>query len=1503
MKYYLFFLLWLLVGSNLWGQHQQCQDLNWSGDVIYPDVSIELPEGVHNQVNYKLTQTRLNIRVALEKDGVYPYGDEANFDFHFDLLGAVKDAQHAVVLDAQGNPAQINSRVQLSESQPEIIYSIQIPNHTSIESANPYNLSTNAIYGLTNLEIRNTVISGTNGQPLPSNFQDNIVVEVCYEMDLKVDVGISTTTGFSLYQPKLSSVPMAVAGAAYYDFEWEALPSSATVSFSNRYSPFYEFQLLKLENTELLPEDRDDEKHIKTIVDWSKALSFIFPEEKIKHQGHYKVRFRPAQGKGYYLWRVRPIGSYYEGGVAQNQNWGQWSRAAYPLTNGYTEIKAVTSFDCFYYEDANDQDNYQYNRLFTEDGQVHEKMTYADKLLRPRQSQYYLPNENVELPGKTIVGQTLYDHLGRSSIAVMPVPVEGYMNGYHEKLVQNNHGDLYTLEDYGTDTKLYDPERVSTNGAYQYFSNDNVDAPTVPDAQGYPFTRTIYSNDGLNRVQEQSGFGKTHMVGTRASGRGRTTTTEIEVGVTDEELVSIFGAEAPNPDHVTKQIVTDPNGTTSISYISKSGKTLATAITDPYDPNADYPLGDVDHKRVNSLHLTEKLNLGKYQGDRFESSKTMILAQDVPSFKIDYQAPGCLGGNNSLPACLTAAFSGCSYEVTISLYKLTSTGNDPSTGTPVFKSAPTTVSGCNPVHIANLNLTKGTYKVIKEVKVASDNVNNLIHDYQGQVNQQIAAYMSLIGLLLDQVKTQNDWAKVDIAVEAIDDYLTIGTRDAAAQGLLQSALNGQFPGKFDQFNFSKLDAMTGSFGEVVIGMRYKPNLDPATTGFPNDDMDEIKLILQDCDGNSTELASEVQRKKDKFFLTQEAPYYYQPDNYNSPIGYDFPPFAEYFLDMAGLSLYDPTASNDFAKFFKGYHYWKATTAQWVPMDHQFLLDYQAARDGGNTANLKILNANQFNRMVWHMLNDQYYTGQVRYDDVSGSPTQHKYVYYNENTGNWEDFLANQNSLNEVQYEVQELSECWKQLVGVLEQMVNNSDSIKLPGDFDNSITNGGYSYTELKRNIPWVISFLFGSQLNKAMDNTTSGGGIQPFDNLPFAPSHLPQQFLKCAGTKYARIIGYENETAAIGHITSSNSPHSPTASMQFNTYDVPLNGTASLNGNYTQGSVTIPGYNNELEEYYGVYGPNTTDKERLTLTTGDYKEHSIAQFPFVQNPVFAFKYYEYWNSTRSGFFGSRPHPWHGIDNGAFTPQLSLQPVTKPFSCSLCESAYGYAQTSSTACNSSNFGHDEWPWQRRQLFLDCIQAISNDNGLGFPTGAVVHNSSTIRVDHNCTEASQEIPVEIATMEADCRTSCANRRAEFRAEVIAAFERSCWSVGQCVDQDPNYVTAAEIEAIVDQIVLECEGQCSLSSRTVSPTSCTITAGGVTIEYCNVEQLDECELMLREIAQYWKVELNIEAPTGVPCSGNQWDAPAPSVNNPPVCDPTTQNPNYYLELTAPKPLSQP
>lgn len=403
----------------------------------------------------------------------------------------------------------------------------------------------------------------------------------------------------------------------------EANPVTFEWHFANGCSdsiPSFEFQLLRLYNID--DKKTDDEEDITTEVDWSQALS-IEVDGNEKHcfgdldgdqmtcvDGNgdvdesdwgWRLRLTLAEGTGYYAWRVRPIGSVYPGGIADDRNWGVWSEHIQGMVD-ITDVSRASVVNAeerrsvFFYREFDDEKNWIYTRVFSEgEGRgtkIGERIQYAGHLLQVRQSQARIATEEKTF----VVSQTMLDYSGRPALQTLGVPYipsnrEGfqYVDGF--MLSSVGHG-LYRAKDFdddvasggGSDT-YKDPYAVyapAHSPAYPlgYYSDLNTDI-RVPSADGYPFTRVVYSRDGTDRPREQGGAGGMHRIGGGSASTFNTArTVRTRFGsVSERELIWLFGDEAPDHRTVRKVITIDENEVASISYLDKAGQTIATALS------------------------------------------------------------------------------------------------------------------------------------------------------------------------------------------------------------------------------------------------------------------------------------------------------------------------------------------------------------------------------------------------------------------------------------------------------------------------------------------------------------------------------------------------------------------------------------------------------------------------------------------------------------------------------------------------------------------------------------------------------------------------------------------------------------------------------------------------------------------------------------------------------------------------------------------------------------
>jgi|GEM_PF-1945622 len=346
-------------------------------------------------------------------------------------------------------------------------------------------------------------------------------------------------------------------------FAWELMNACDTF-------PGYQLQLLRLYN---IDPSKTTSTEVKAIVDWNQALTVETA------RGDREIALTLAEGTGYYLWRVRPIGSLYPRGIADSRNWGVWSDA--PAQGSVVEYTSPTLTPptvpegLFYYQQFDDDKNWVYSRAFDENGKISEGMSYYSDGGAPRQSQ-----ARVRSNDSILASQTLSDYSGRPVLGSLAAPVEkrglsdggqGYF-GYVYGLM----GGGYGTKDFDADATYRNPSPIGGGKIVKHYSDLNPDK-SIPSAQGYPYGRMLFSNDGSGRPSEGSGLGPVNRVGGGAGGKERTTKVYYS-SVSETELVRLFGDEAPVDTSVRKVLVLDPNKVTSVQYVTKEGRTIATAL-------------------------------------------------------------------------------------------------------------------------------------------------------------------------------------------------------------------------------------------------------------------------------------------------------------------------------------------------------------------------------------------------------------------------------------------------------------------------------------------------------------------------------------------------------------------------------------------------------------------------------------------------------------------------------------------------------------------------------------------------------------------------------------------------------------------------------------------------------------------------------------------------------------------------------------------------------------
>ncbi len=375
--------------------------------------------------------------------------------------------------------------------------------------------------------------------------------KVSIERDIAVAVKTVASTSPTIATFKY--VPITTA-ANPITFAWQNL-------YCQNYIPEYELQVLRLYNTDAT---YTTSTKVKAIVDWSKAATMLI------ENGVSSVNLNMIQGSGYYIWRVRPIGNYYEGGYANNNNWGLWLSNPTATPNDGDAINWTSSVGlpnyAFYYSETEEDKNWIHQKVFTEDNSISETRQYANGLGMLAQTQHHLQND-----GSLLITPNSYDYNGRPAIQFLAVPVTGNNFNYVENLIQDATGALYGPSNFDAEDNYTSPDALSGGLLGMYYSESNT-LKTIPSAGGYPFSNTYYKNDGTNRPSEQSSTGDTLKMG-----RGHTVTISY-LPAKESELIKVLGNEAPSDTTCYKTVTKDQNGVVTVSFNTFDGKPLITCL-------------------------------------------------------------------------------------------------------------------------------------------------------------------------------------------------------------------------------------------------------------------------------------------------------------------------------------------------------------------------------------------------------------------------------------------------------------------------------------------------------------------------------------------------------------------------------------------------------------------------------------------------------------------------------------------------------------------------------------------------------------------------------------------------------------------------------------------------------------------------------------------------------------------------------------------------------------
>lgn len=1307
-----------------------------------------------------------------------------------------------------GNPTVYTKLLEIDNTAPENLKVDDVlPVLNTIPSASP----------VLTVAITSTVVTDnstpTSTTPLPSgtllyNFiQNNIRLGVTLEREYDVDVRLAS--GVMSTAPTI--LPVNLSTNRLVTFSWTPVGVDAY--------PNYEIQVLKLYNTD--PAYQNSLNQISTTVDWSKAL-------KVETQNHKNsMKITMAEGTGYYVWRVRPVGNYYKGGIANSENYGEWSNSLPDLLpallnkNTLTLPVNPTPF-AFYFSDPDENINWIYSRVFTEadqDDKVNpagvkssEGMNYADGLLNVRQNQKYNSSENT-----TIVSQTINDYSGRPALTTMPVPVTGNLTGYKLGFVTNSTGDLYTAKMFDENSNENDPEVVNdVTTAYKYYSGNTMTGvlsnSNVPSAEGYPFKRTKFKTDGTNRATEESGIGKVHSLGTQSAGRGRTTRVMYSTP-SDDELIRIFGDEAPLAESVIKTTTIDPNNAVTVSYTSKEGKTIATALISESTDNLS-PL----ERAADTYTLNNTVDQSTLMDGKIVASKRVTVPVDDTYIKLSYipgtlgSGSGCAGGDCNLKLRF--------YLVDLKNNKTYVSDSDPSTSvnepfnqtaaTPFatpwrLQAPPSSIITPSIAPLTSeynqIQLPAGEYLFIKEIFSGNGNTAKYADSIMDQQNDKTRLIFDGISA---KMQTVTSAASYSVFTQWYEDLRTMIANYTPPTTAKTASL-------LAHLNISAADVPAG-YTFTLTGFSLAPLTqtpsDPTTT-----DMEvstsccgSIKVpipkpdICYLCTGspetiyNSNVIAT-MQAANDAALAASSASTY----TMLTPYG------IEDFKAVSTFSTLSEQAQRDAI-------YSLVELEMIKPLKDKMIEENFALGDLWKLAPGYTFES--LNYMFSNMLISHYFTGKA---------TKIGSTWYRINSdGTTTDFASLPNTYN---YDCKKLYEGWTNAVMMLNSFEAEGSNDIVGGfndqDGDNSAQNEADDDDNMddanlfqKALMTTAMSYEM-KKFNDSDDGKISGSKIESITSLV-------SNFMEFVGPQYAAVIDGE---ALPGYVpTVSGNPAMP---LDY--------ATAPATAFPAPPSIAAPSYTTIGGSLGASYVPvlfelSGTTVLTSTITCGTTPGIAQLYYPYVVKPEWAFKYFTY-NVFKESTIS---------DDDRIIPNQVLVDISRVYKepgdyvtsadgyisgVPFCKEPPVYTYTNSSTTYTYINTHEYWSAAERVQFYKEIAGSSKcyeNKG--------VDNVNPGPHSPPCPSKADLVASALSVVDTHTAQLVSNLSSEIKSALYNELISSCYTVVACKSGGPGEVTDKEIDLMVDAVIAKCMDQLlairtKLTAFTAANTACNTATTGL------------------------------------------------------------------------------
>ncbi|MCK5776091.1 MAG: RHS repeat-associated core domain-containing protein [Bacteroidales bacterium] len=302
---------------------------------------------------------------------------------------------------------------------------------------------------------------------------------------------------------------------------------------------------------------------------------------------------------GYILYRVRGVGRSISDGISLE--FSNWSGSESGGVNSFISANGTS-----YYQNTTSHQgtmNWQYSASYAEEGKKKEVISYFDGSLRNRQVV-----SRINTLGESVIGETVYDQQGRAAVQILPVPVGDATLKYYTNQNMSSTSDIYNWQDFDTDNT--NPcnsnlaSMLTSSGASKYYSSNNSDqegaSSFIPSAGGYPFSQVEYMPDNTGRIRRQGGVGADHQL---ASGGTDRSTSYYYGQPEQQQLDRLFGTDVGINIHYKKNMVIDPNGQISISYLDAQGRVIATSLAGTKPTNVEALSGSSVTRAVNEIML------------------------------------------------------------------------------------------------------------------------------------------------------------------------------------------------------------------------------------------------------------------------------------------------------------------------------------------------------------------------------------------------------------------------------------------------------------------------------------------------------------------------------------------------------------------------------------------------------------------------------------------------------------------------------------------------------------------------------------------------------------------------------------------------------------------------------------------------------------------------------------------------------------------------------------